>query len=60
MANITRTIEAIDLDSRTGLWCSTCAEWTLVEVDVAIVDAGSLELLRRLTGSLCVHCGAFD
>lgn len=56
----TKTIEAVELDTRTGLWCGACCRWTLVEVDVAIIDAETLEVLRRVTGSVCLGCGAED
>ena len=54
----TRTIEGVELDTRTGLWATCCADWTLAEVDVAIIDADTLEVLRSVTGSTCLSCGS--
>lgn len=57
MPTISRTIEGIDLDTRTGLWCD-CGNWTRAEVDVAIIDAETLEVLCHRTGSTCLACGS--
>lgn len=53
----TRTIEAVELDSRAGLWCDACYSFEVTAVRCAIVDAESLALLRYATGSLCLACG---
>lgn len=56
----TRTIEGVPLDTRSGLWADCCSSFSLTEVQVAIVDKDSLELLRTVTGSTCMACGASD
>ena len=58
MAVTTITLEAHDLDTRTGLRCQVCDCWTVTEVDVAVVVASSLRLLRTVTGSTCLACGS--
>lgn len=55
-----RTIEAVELDSRSGLWCDRCLTFEVTSVRCAIVDADTLEVLRHATGSLCLECGAED
>lgn len=57
---LTVTFEAHELDTRTGIWCPTCALPSVVEVDVALVLADTLHVLHRVTGSLCESCGAED
>lgn len=56
----TRTIEAVELDTSTDLWCDTCSTFAVTAVRCAIVDADTLEVLRYATGSLCLECGAED
>jgi hypothetical protein len=53
----TVTIEGHPLASRACLWCPQ-GDFGRVEVDVAIVHAGTLEVLRRVTASECVECGS--
>lgn len=55
----TVTIEGHPLASRAGLWCPQ-GHFGRVEVDVAIVNACTLEVLRRVTASECVRCGESD
>lgn len=55
-----KTLEAVPLDSRTGLYCDFCASFAVTSVRCAIVDAHTLELQRYATGSLCLQCGAED
>lgn len=53
------TIEGHPLASRAGLWCPQGqGHFGRVEVDVAIVNSGTLEVLRRVTASECILCGA--
>ena len=57
VATPTITIEGHPLASRAGLWCQAGGHFGRVEVDVAIVHSGTLEVLRRVTASECVRCG---
>jgi len=56
----TITIEGHAVDSRTGAWCARCCEFSLLEIDVAVVASDTLEILRRVTASTCAACGAED
>lgn len=56
----TKTIEGHAVDARTDAWCSACCEFSLLEVEVAIVASDSLEILRRVTATTCAACGAED
>lgn len=60
MPPVTVTLEAHELDTRTHQWCPTCHTFALIEVDVALVNAETLEVVRRTGGSLCMGCGAED
>lgn len=58
MAVHTVTLEAHDIDSRSGLWCDACASWSATAVDVAVAVGESLEMIGRYTATVCESCGA--
>lgn len=41
-----------------GLWCEECTLPSLVQFEFAIVDAGTLRVVRHVEASACTECGS--